>query len=156
MINNLQTWGSLVLAGISLLISIISMLKASKAQSLQNKVNELELTLKQYELEKISLEQKATKIACVEARIIKLGRDQYRIKLWNSGGANALNVNIEVDNCKELIVIKDDRLPFEILEPNKSIEVPVITGFGASKFKITTKWNNELGENEHKEQYVSL
>ena len=49
--------GALIIAGISLLVAIISLFKSSKAQRLQNKVNELELKIKQDELDKITKEK---------------------------------------------------------------------------------------------------
>ena len=43
MVLFIKDWGALIIAGISLLVAIISLFKSSKAQRLQNKVNELEL-----------------------------------------------------------------------------------------------------------------
>ena len=54
---SIQDWGALIVAGISLLVAIISLIKSSKAQRLQNKVNELELKIKQNELDKIAKEK---------------------------------------------------------------------------------------------------
>jgi len=156
MINFIQSWGSLIISGLSLVLAVISYAKASESQQLQNRVNTLELKIKQYEIEKISKEQAAANSACIEARVIKLGKNNYRLKVWNSGGADARNVNIAVDNSQEFIIINNNILPFEILSPNKSIEIPVLTGFGASKFKITTSWKDTNGEYNQHEQYVSL
>ena len=50
----IKDWGALIIAGISLLVAIISLYKSSKAQCLQNKVNELELKIKQNELDRIA------------------------------------------------------------------------------------------------------
>lgn len=54
MVLFIKDWGALIIAGISLLVAIISLFKSSKAQRLQNKVNELELKIKQNELDKIA------------------------------------------------------------------------------------------------------
>ena len=54
MVLFIKDWGALIIAGISLLVAIISLFKSSKAQHLQNKVNELELKIKQDELDKIA------------------------------------------------------------------------------------------------------
>ena len=42
-----RVWGPIVISAISMIIAIVSLIKSSKAQRLQNKVNELELKLKQ-------------------------------------------------------------------------------------------------------------
>lgn len=53
----LENWGALLIAAISLLVAIISLFKSSKAQRIQNKVNELELKIKQNELDRIAKEK---------------------------------------------------------------------------------------------------
>ena len=108
MINFIQSWGSLIISGLSLMVAVISYAKASESQQLQNRVNILELKIKQYEIEKISKEQAAANRACIEARVIKLGKNNYRLKVWNSGGADAYNVNIAADNSQEFIIINND------------------------------------------------
>ena len=59
----IKDWGALIIAGISLLVAIISLLKSSKAQRLQNKVNELELKIKRNELDKIAKEKEDAELA---------------------------------------------------------------------------------------------
>ena len=66
----IEDWGALIIAGISLLVAVISLYKSSKAQCLQNKVNELELKIKQNELDRIAKEKEDAVLACVEARFI--------------------------------------------------------------------------------------
>ena len=51
-----EDWGTLIIAGISLLVAIISLIKSSKAQRLQNTLNELEFKIKKNELERIAKE----------------------------------------------------------------------------------------------------
>ena len=48
----IKDWAAIVIAAISLLIAIISLVKSSKAQRIQNKVNELELKIKENEKRK--------------------------------------------------------------------------------------------------------
>ena len=67
--------GALIIAGISLLVAVISLFKSSKAQRLQNKVNELELKIKQNELDRIAKEKEDAALACVEARFITVGKE---------------------------------------------------------------------------------
>ena len=76
MVSFIKDWGALIIAGISLLVAIISLFKSSKAQRLQNKVNELELKIKQDELDKITKEKEDAELACVEARFITVGKQR--------------------------------------------------------------------------------
>ena len=97
MVPFIKDWGALIIAGISLLVAVISLFKSSKAQRLQNKVNELELKIKQNELDKIAKEKEDSVLACVEARFITVGKGKHRLKVWNSGNATAYNVTARFD-----------------------------------------------------------
>ena len=104
MVSFIKDWGALIIAGISLLVAIISLSKSSKAQRLQNKVNELELKIKQDELDKI-------------------------------------------------MIMGQEKQPFEELEARKSYELVLITHNGsASKFRIVTEWTDSSGNQHTKTQ----
>ena len=44
-----KDWGEMTIAGVSLLIAVIALIKSSKAEKLQNRVNEMEIKIKEYE-----------------------------------------------------------------------------------------------------------
>ncbi len=142
-----DTWGELALSAIATVLSIIAMVKSSKAEKLQNQVNTLELKLKAYELEKIEKEKRDALISNVEARVICIGRDDYRLKVWNSGNAPAQNVTVKLENNEGIFLIDQGKQPFEILEPRKNYELGLIAVNGsASKFWAITEWYDEAGE----------
>ena len=118
-----KEWGALIIAGISLLIAIISLFKSSNAQRLQNKVNELELKIKENELERIAKEKESEELACVEARFITIGKGKHRLKVWNSGNATAYNVSARFDGNVGIMIIDQEKQPFEELEARKSYEL---------------------------------
>ena len=145
----IKDWGALIIAGISLLVAIISLLKSSKAQRLQNKVNELELKIKRNELDKIAKEKEDAELACVEARFVTVGKGKHRLKVWNSGNATAYNVSARFDGDVGIIIMDQEKQPFEELEARKSYELVLITYSGsASKFRIITEWT-DLSGNQH-------
>ncbi len=148
-----KEWGALIIAGISLLIAIISLFKSSKAQRLQNKVNELELKIKENELERIAKEKENAELACVEARFITIGKGKHRLKVWNSGNATAYNVSARFDGNVGIMIIDQEKQPFEELEARKSYELILVTHTGsASKFRIITEWTDANGEKHSKTQ----
>lgn len=148
-----KEWGALIIAGISLLIAIISLFKSSKAQRLQNKVNELELKIKENELERIAKEKENAELACVEARFITIGKGKHRLKVWNSGNATAYNVSARFDGNVGIMIIDQEKQPFEELEARKSYELILVTHMGsASKFRIITEWTDVNGEKHSKTQ----
>ena len=114
MVSFIKDWGALIIAGISLLVAIISLSKSSKAQRLQNKVNELELKIKQDELDKITKEKEDAELACVEARFITVGKGKHRLKVWNSGNATAYHVSARFDGDVGIMILKKNlELPTE-------------------------------------------
>lgn len=149
----LEDWGALIIAAISLLVAVISLFKSSKAQRLQNKVNELELKIKQNELDRIAKEKEDAALACVEARFITVGKDKHRLKVWNSGNATAYNVTARFDGDVGIMIMDREKQPFEELEARKSYELILVTHSGsASKFKIITEWTDASGKPHTKTQ----
>lgn len=149
----IKDWGALIIAGISLLVAIISLFKSSKAQRLQNKVNELELKIKQNELDKIAKEKEDSVLACVEARFITVGKGKHRLKVWNSGNATAYNVSARFGGDVGIMIMDREKQPFEELEARKSYELILITPNGsASKFRIITEWTDSSGKQHTKTQ----
>lgn len=152
----IQTWGAIILSALSLLIATISLAKSARAQVLQNKVNKLELKLKEYELAKIDKEQDLADKACVEARVNRIGKGEHRLKIWNSGNATAYNVTAKFEEDPGIIIVTAGKMPFDELEPNKSFELNILVHMGsASKFKILTEWNDKAGQHFSKSQMGS-
>ena len=155
-VDFIKTWGALIVATASLLIAIISLIKSAKAQKLQNKINKIELSIKQHELDKIAIEKAEATRSCVEARVIQISNNKWKLKVWNSGNVKVFNVNAILEDGSEIIMV-DSKMPFDELEPNKSFEEHLIVHMGsARKFKITTSWTDEQGNKQEKVQMASL
>lgn len=164
-LNKILSWVStnttdaaeLGIAAISLLVAIIALVKSSKAEKLQNKVNALELKIKEYELEQIAKEKEEANLTCVEARAITIGKGKHRLKVWNSGNATAYNVTAKFDGDPHIILMDQDKQPFEELASQKSYELVMIRYDGsASKFRVITEWTDESGKQHTKSQMCDL
>ena len=143
----IENWGELIISAIAFVFSVVAMKKASKSEELQNKVNELELQVKQYEIDKINAEKEAANVSCVEARFITVGKGKHRLKVWNSGNATAYNVSARFDGDVGIIIMDRDKQPFDELEARKSYELVLVTYNGsASKFRIITEWTDANGK----------
>ena len=153
----LKDWAAIIIAAISIIIAMISLVKSSKAQGLQNKVNELELTIKRNQLEKIEAEKAAAEYSCVEARVVNVHGDKYKLKIWNSGNTTVYNVVATIPQEANIRLL-NEKMPFEELEPNKSFEEHLIVFLSgsANKFKITTSWEDKNGNKKEKVQMGDL
>lgn len=115
--------------------------------------NELELKIKQNELDKIAKEKEDSVLACVEVRFITVGKGKHRLKVWNSGNATAYNVSARFDGDVGIMIMDREKQPFEELEAGKSYELILITHNGfASKFRIITEWTDSSGKQHTKTQ----
>lgn len=156
---NVETLKAVVDYGIpiiALVLSAISLVKSIRGQKLQDRINEIEIKLKEYELLELEKKQNETKVQCVEARVVRISSDNYRMKIWNSGNSRVYNVSAKVEEGSNLILY-DSKMPFDYLDPGKNFEEPVIVYLGsADKFKIITFWEDEDGNKHQKEQMGSI
>lgn len=156
MVEFLQNWGGLILSGVSVIIAVISIIQSSKAQKLQNKINELDTKIKEYELEKIEKEKTEASSSVIKARAINVGKNSYRLKIYNAGNTTAYNISAQISNEYRVMLI-NDKMPFEELEPQNGFDEVLIVHMGsAHKFKVELTWQDKDG-NEHKdEQFCSI
>ena len=141
---------------IALIMSIFSFIDSRKASKIQDRLNEVEEKLKMYELEEKEKEREEATKANVEARIMKISKGKYKMKIWNSGKSTAYNVDFKVpEECKGMVL--KQKVPYEFLETGKSFEEIVRVYYGTpDKFKVTTTWINKEGHEYSKEQIVSI
>lgn len=152
-----KEWGELLFSSLAFFLSVIAMIRASKAEKMQNKINELELKIKQYELDKIAKEQAEADLSCVEARVITVGNGKHRLKVWNSGNTTAYNVSAKFEGDPNILIMDDEKQPFDQLDPRKGYELSLLVYSGsASKFKIITEWLDAEGKKQHKCQMGDL
>lgn len=148
-------FASLIISGISLILAIYSLRKSIKSQDLQDRVNEIELKLKEYEL--AEKEKQQQKEACIEARVIHVNRSNYKIKIWNSGNSIAKNITASWDDTNEILLLNKDKMPFEFLEPQKGFELSVFAYDGSvNKLCIKTEWEDDRSEMHEKTQWCDL
>lgn len=146
---------ALIISALSLVIAIASFFFSIKSQHLQDRVNEIELKLKEYELEEKEKEQH--KAPCIEARINHIAKGNYKIKVWNSGNASAKNVIASWDKESQILFFDQEKMPFELLEPQKSFDLAIFTYSGSPrKLCITTAWEDSDGQQYNKEQWCDL
>lgn len=138
-------------------VSVIALIRSNKSLGVKVQLSEIqeqlinyELAIKQHEYEKMQASEQ--KKACVEARIINIAKNKYKLKVWNSGDIKVYNINVTIPSEYSITVMKD-KMPFEYLEPGNSFEENVIVHMGSSrKFKINITWEDEQGNKGSNEQ----
>lgn len=93
------------------------------------------------------------KKAKIEARVINVSSRNYRLKVWNSGDADAYNVNVMIPEEYQIIML-NETMPFECLKVNKSFEeVVVIHLESVRKFKMILTWEDKDG-NKYNDEII--
>ena len=133
------------------------MIKAKKAEQIQNKLNELELKIKQYEVDKISKEKEEANLSLVEARVVSVGNGKHKLKVWNSGNTIVYKVSAKFEGDPGILILDGEKQPFDELEPRKNYELNLVTFGGTeSKFKIITEWTDQEGKVCTKSQWGDM
>ena len=147
MVEFLQDWGGLILSSISVNIAVISIIQSLKAQKLQNRINELDTKIKEYKLEKIEKEKTEASSSIIKARTINVGKNSYRLKIYNVGNATAYNISAQISHEYNVIIMKD-KMPFEELDSQNSFDEILVVHMGsARKFKV--KLNCKIKEEKN-------
>ena len=144
-------------------VSLIALKRSNDTMKVQIQLSEVEEKLKEYELalkkreiEKIQEEENREKTPTIEARVIAISSNKYRLKVWNSGDATAYNIEVSIPN-EYGIIIMNHTMPFEYLKPGDNFDERVVVyANAASKFKVISTWEDENGIKYNNEQLRSL
>jgi hypothetical protein len=139
---------SAIVALVALIISIVSMNKANKFGSTADRLNQILI-------EREQAEEVASKKADLSANMIKTGKSDYRLKIFNRGKGDARNVRL-IDLAGDCsIIIANDiqrKFPLTLLEQHQSVElIAVVTLSGSRSSHIKLQWDDETGVNHEKE-----
>jgi len=119
------------IAFLALLVTIICQTR-SELKSIKSDLEQKVMKEEQDRLRKLLLE-KETKAAISEmkaelgARLVKISKGSYRLKIFNRGKIEARNIEIHFpdNDGNEYLVMHDvsDKFPYEILHPQHGIEI---------------------------------
>ena len=147
-------WGGHILSAISIIFTAVTFILSLKAYKLQNRVNELDAKIKEYELDKIEKEKEDEKIFELGASAYRIGKN-FRLKIYNIGRRTAYNVSARIEEGKPMLLT--NKMPFEELEPQRSFEESLIFYDAAPhKFKVTITWQDENQNEFSRTQMCSI
>ncbi|CAH6196764.1 TPA: hypothetical protein MYR17_003443 [Citrobacter koseri] len=154
-----------IIASIALLVTIIGQIR-SEYKSKKNDSEQRLMRDEQDRLRKLLLE-KETKSAISEmkaelgARIVKISRNNYKLKIFNRGKVEARKVEIIFpdNDGDEYLVMRDvhDKFPYQVLHPQHGIEIIAHISFESkSKYRIILKWEDDFSRSNDEEFIVSI
>lgn len=147
-IGDLGSAVSAVVALVALIVSIISIRKTNKFGETTDQLNRLLIDREQ-------ADGLTSKQADLSANIIKLGKANYRLKIFNRGKGVAKNVKlIDMDKDHSVLIESDieHKFPVPILEQHQSVELVAAVTLGSGpRIHIKLIWDDETGKNREKE-----
>ena len=140
------TFGDVV-ATCALLLSIYATRQTVLFNRRQKQLIENQDRLNGLLVEKESNEKLEAHRANISASFIKLGRNNYRLKIWNQGKAAARNVKLEFPDGQECLSQSDidSKFPLELLERHQSDElIASIALETKSKHPMKVIWSDDF------------
>lgn len=148
-----------VIAGMALLLSAYATWKTFRFNERQKSLIASQEKLNNLLLEKESNQVESEKKADLGASFIKLGSNNYRLKIWNKGKSTSRNVRIEFPEGNDIVPQSeiDDKFPLESLDTFQSVELIAAVHMGTKrKHVIRLIWSDDSAEHNEKIVYPTL
>ncbi|MGB4441674.1 MAG: hypothetical protein WBJ62_05560 [Coriobacteriia bacterium] len=148
-----------VFAGLALVLSVIATVTTVRFNSRQKSLIESQELLNQRLLTREENEARADRRADLGANLIKLGKSNWRLKVYNKGKAPARDVTISCPDGDNLLIQSDvnSKFPLEVLEPMQGVELHAAVYLGSkSKYTITLRWADDFSDSNEKTVYPTL
>jgi hypothetical protein len=148
-----------IIAAIALIFSIYTTTKTIKFNNRQKSLIDLQEKLNKILLDKESSESSSEKKANLGASFVKIGSNNYRLKIWNKGKATAHNVMIEFPEGNEIISERDleNKFPLEVLDVYQSVEIIAAVHMNTKpKHAIKLIWSDGYNDRNEKIAYPTL
>lgn len=147
-----------IIAGLAFVLAIYSTWITRRFNKRQTAFEETAEQLNRLLIEKEASEAEAAKRADLSANFYTVGKNNYRLKVFNRGKGVARNVRFEVLDDSDLLIDDDIRrkFPVPVLERHASVELIAGAHFGsASRAHIKLLWDDEVGTEHQKELHPS-
>lgn len=144
---------SAVVAFAALIVAVVSLRKTNKFGETTDRLNRLLI-------ERETAEGVASKKADLSANMIKVGKNDHRLKVFNRGKGVARNVRLTDLNATDSILISSEisrKFPVPILEQHQWVEVIAANHMGAGpRVHIKLEWDDDTGAGHEKELTPTL
>jgi hypothetical protein len=154
-----------VIALIALLVSLYTVISSEVRSRKNNKEQEV-IKDEQGRVRKLLLEKETKsaineKRADLNANLVRIGTNKYRLKIFNRGKSEARQVELSFpdNDGNEFLVMSEvnEKLPYEILYPQQSIELIAAIHLGSkAKYKIKISWSDEYQSINEQDVVVSI
>lgn len=150
---------SAIIAGLALLVSLVALVLGEMRNARQKKFVETQHELNERLLARELQNIQASNKADMGAKLIKMGKTNYRVKVWNQGEAVAYNVDIRIPEGTNVITEREvsDKFPMEFMERHQSVELIAFVHMQTPrKQPIEIVWSDDDGQDKKKSVYLTF
>ena len=150
---------SAIIAGLALLLSLVALILGEIRNARQKKFMETQHELNERLLARELQSVQASNKADMGAKLIKMGKSNYRVKVWNQGEAIARNVNIRIPADTNILTEREvaDKFPMEFMERHQSVELIAFVRIQtARKQAIEIVWDDDDASGKSKTAYLTF
>ena len=144
-----------IAAVLALILSAWSMKKTNDFNRRQKEFIDTNDRLNQMLIEKEAEESEAQRRADLSANFIKIGKSDYRLKIYNRGPGTASNVRVELlDQAARDMLVESDvarKFPVPILEQHQNVDLLAAVHMQSpSRIEIALVWDDAFGKDRRK------
>ncbi|CAI2029552.1 Uncharacterised protein [Serratia fonticola] len=154
-----------IIAFVALIVTVAGQIR-SELKSRRSDSEQMAMKDEQDRLRKLLLE-KETKSAINEmkaelgARLVKISKSNYKLKIFNRGKVEARKVEIyfpDNDSNEYLVMSEVEvKFPYQVLHPQHGIELIASFSFGSkSKYRLRLVWEDNYSRRNEEEFIVSI
>lgn len=156
-------WGNIASAGaawLALVLAGVSLYKNHRSDKRQDELAATTEELNRLLIERETQAGQESKRADLSANLITVGKNNWRLKVFNRGKGTARNVRLIDLQESGSILIRNDiqhKFPLPILEQQQSVEIIAALDLGSTRrAHIKLMWDDETGSDHEKELTPSL
>lgn len=141
---------SLLIAIFAIVISVVSLIRASRNQTKQLEFEAITAALAKRQLDLLEIKEQRREQAYVTAELVKVGRSGYRFVIMNQGVAVASDVTFGIDpKSPDHPLVANEcarKLPYPSLQPGHSFTlIAALSMDSAMSYNTQVKWKNPDG-----------
>lgn len=154
-----------IIASLALIFTVLGQVrseyKSRKSDSEQKVMKDEQDRLRKLLLDKETKSAISEMKAELGARLVKIGKNSYRLKISNRGKVEARNIRLLFpdNDCNEYLSSHDvsDKFPYEVLHPQHGIDIIAhISMDSKTKYRIRITWEDDYKKTNEEEFFVSI
>jgi len=149
-----------IIALAALLLSAIAIWQSRSAQASQERLTTREIELVRQQLEHLKRDERLWKTADVSARLYKVGKNDWRLRVFNKGPALAENVMVKILETEKSLFSEDwikQKMPMSRMEKGDSVDIHAFVHMQSNlKENLELVWDDPSESNRRKTVEVSI